>query len=177
MALDLHWLPFLPWSTPCAGMKLPRGEALLLPDSKSLFSVPVGLNAMGCGCLPCAPPAEGPGVNPQSWALFPAQDRGSVEAAGGHRQLTLPGSVTPKAPAGSATIGTADRDLDKCGVFPNPLQCPSSDSAVVGDHQGPAQLNLSRSGQWVQSCSSQGTSHPRHFSCRECVWTQELVQP
>lgn len=29
---------------------------------------------------------------------------------------------------------------------------------------------------WVQSCSSLGTSHPRHFSCREHVWMQELVQ-
>lgn len=47
---------------------------------------------------------------------------------------------------------------------------------MVGAQQGPTQLNLSKFGQWVQSCSSQGTSHPRHFSCRECVWMQELVQ-
>lgn len=60
------------------------GEALLLPDSKSLSSVPVGLDTMGVWVPSLCPLAGSPGVNPQSWDLFPAQDRGSVEAAGGH---------------------------------------------------------------------------------------------
>lgn len=129
-------------------MTLPRGEALLLPGSKSLFfSVPVGLDATGVWVPSLCPPGW------ESWCE--RSELGSLSCTGqgfcGGWKGTLTVHITWLShPKGSSWKcchwHCREGDLDKCGVFPNPLQCPSRGSAVVGAQQGPTQLNLSRGG-------------------------------
>lgn len=147
----------------------PKGGALLLPGSKSLFSVPVGLDAMGVWVPSLCPPGWG------SWC-----ECSELGSSLHHTGLLWRLEGDPdsshslaESPQGLQLepLALQERGPGKMWGVPNPLQCPSGESPAV------AHPNLSIFGQWVQSCSSHSTSHPRHFSCRECVGMQELLQP